>query len=357
MRDLSSLTGKKLLTVSSPESLYSNSLREAKLEYRSLVRRWHPDFSKDPMAADVLAHIVFLYHRAREKILEGNWFEPIEKIEQEEPGLKKFRLHDKSIRTFENLTTHLFELGTMYIGTSSVIFEVHDEFEDLYRRARRQIKSLPFKNQDMAAEMSKNLPQITDEFRTEDALAMVLHKTPDQLLMADVCKHLGGVVTPIEHLGWILNVLYNIACYLEWADITHNAIAPETMFISPLRHSGMLLGGWWYSTEVGAQLHAVPERSLQFIPPDILMNRRADTRSDLELIKSIGRELLGDPLGAQLQFDTTLPNSLVQALLLPSYGSATDDYLSWKYDVLPCSFGPPKFMKLELESADLYKEN
>lgn len=358
MRNLELLTSEKLLAIRSPEALFSCSKIDAKQEYRALARRWHPDRDDSPTAQRVFAHIADLYHGAVKKLRDGSWTEPAEKVDEETPGVKRFRLKDGSVKAIEYLSMRPFELGTMLISNDSVIFEVSNQFVDLFREAMVRIKKLSFVNNDMAAQMGPWLPQIEDVFTTCESKIVVLRKTPDQLLLADVLKHMGGRLDPIEHVGWILNVLLNLACYLEWSGTTHNAIALDTIFVSPLRHSGMLLGGWWYSAYVGQRLRALPDRSFHIIPCDILMNKCADGTADLELIKALGRELLGasDAGRAPGSFDETIPQPIQEWLQMPSSGSATIDYAQWKNEVLPAAFGRPKFVKLNLASADLYKE-
>lgn len=355
MRNLDSLSAETLLAIKNPESLYTKSLYEAKREYRALARRWHPDGTDSPLAHKVFAQIVQLYQAALNKILDGTWIEPAEKIEDARPGIKTFRLIDGSLKTIHYLTARPFELGHMYIADNYVVFEVNDEFSDLFRNGRAQIRCLKYKDDDMAAEMSKFLPQIADEFRTAESRALVIRKTPDQILLADVLAHYGDGLMELEHIGWILNVLYNIACYLQWLGVAHNAFSPDTFFISPVRHSGMLLGGWWYAAEYEERLNALPDRTLKYIPSDVIDHRLADGRTDLELIKAIGREILGDADGTQLCVNE-LPFDLVDFLQLPSSGCATEDYAAWKYGALPVVFGTPRFVAMNLDTHALYKE-
>lgn len=357
MRSLESLPAERLLCIKEAELLFSQSPRQAKEEYRMLARRWHPDFEKTPIAPRVFTHLVQLYELAQQKLEDGSWREPVDKVETQKPGIKRFRMPDGSIKAVECISTRNFELGTMFIGKQSVSFEATNEFEDLFRHGRRQIKSLNFEDHAMAAEMSQYLPQISEEFKTGNSQIMVLRKTPDQFLLADILAYYSGKLPQIEHVGWILNVLYNICCYLEWQHISHNAISIDTFFISPLRHAGMLLGGFWYATPIGTQLKAIPDKCLQFIPPDILSCKQADTRSDLELVKALGRELLGDATGAHLRHNTKLPEALTEWLTLPSDGRATADYTEWKHRVLRASFGAPKFFRMNLTHSDLYKED
>lgn len=356
MRNLDVLNAEKILSIKSPEFLFSQAPDEAKKEYRMLALRWHPDNRPDAQAQEVFSHIILLYRDAQEKFANGNWDEPVEKVEQEAPGKKKLRLDTGAIKVIEYTSKRPFELGTMYIGDNHVSFEVKEEFTDLFHNARRQIRNLKFENDDMAVEMARNLPQIEEAFKAGRSNVLKIRKTPDQLLLADVLAHYGNRIQPLEHIGWIMNILWNIACYLEWSGVAHNAISPDTMFISPLRHSGMLLGGWWYAAEYGKPLVAVPDRSLQYIPPDIINNAIADGRADLELIKTLGRELLGDAAGTQLAFDDSLPARLTEWLILPADEKAIDNYRDWKYQVLEDCFGAPQFVTMNICSNDLYKE-
>lgn len=355
MRDLSCLTGKKILEVNAPELLFSNNLKTAKNEYRYLIRQWHPDFARSKIAPQVLSHVIKLFSLAKEKLSNGTWREPVEKIEKETPGLKKFLLTNGSIKSFEYKRNRSFELGSMYISDNAVLFEIDSEFEDLYRNGRRRIRSLTFQNENMACELSKNLPVIEDTYSTVDNFYLQISKTPDQFLLADVCDYLGGRVTPTEHVGWILNCLYNLCCYFQWAGITHNAINQETVFISPLRHSAMIIGGWWYSAKEGEKLNALPDTSINAIPPDVLDKKIADYRLDLELIKATGRSLLGDTDGIDLRFDENIPESIIDWLVIPASDDAILDYSTWKHEVLLLAFGTPRFVNMEIESCDFYQ--
>jgi hypothetical protein len=99
MRPLEQLTAENILSVKLPESLFSRSPGEAKHEYRILARRWHPDHQNEPEAVRVFVHIVELYGLARKKLAAGDWDTSCEKIEDQKPGLHRFRLTDNSVKT------------------------------------------------------------------------------------------------------------------------------------------------------------------------------------------------------------------------------------------------------------------
>ncbi|MCA9802258.1 MAG: hypothetical protein KC777_09740 [Cyanobacteria bacterium HKST-UBA02] len=358
MRDLSSLTARQILSVTEPESLFSFCEVTARKEYRQLIRLWHPDSSGNRTdTGRVINHLATLYRQAIAVRKAGTWREPVDKVESEVTGRRRFLLTDGSIREFDYLRSRPFEGGRMFIAEHGVCFEIDREFEDLYRQAVKRIFSLSFADREMALQIGPCLPEILDSFVARTGPVLIVRKTPDQLLLADVLEHFGGSIKPVEHLGWILNVLYNIACYLQWSGITHNAIATDTLFVSPMRHTGMLLGGWWYSAPLKERLLALPSRCLDFAPPDIVARKRADIRLDLESIKATGRELLGDRSGARLQFESDeIPEALRAWLLCPTTGRAESDYFTFKHEVLTESFGAPRFVKMSLDSQALYRE-
>lgn len=353
MRDLNSLTATQLLSIAQPEFLFSAAPDDAKREYRQLAMRWHPDHGSDP---HVFAHIVGLYKSGVRKRRNLTWHEPADKVDQEVRGIKRFKLRDGSIQTFGYYTRRKFELGILYVSDHLAAFELDSEFEALARNGRRKIRQLSFSDGSMAGAMSPCLPQIVEAFDTTGSTVVIVRKTPDQLLLSDVLDSFGGVIEPAEHVGWILNVVLNIACYLQYADLTHNAISPGTVFVSPLRHSGMLLGGWWYAARQGDQMACLPTRTAELAPPDVIRLKTADARVDLDLIRALGRELLGDINCARLALNKSLPQPLVDWLCLPSSGNANEDYAELRNEILPACFGAPRFVPLNLERKDLYKE-
>jgi len=97
---------------------------------------------------------------------------------------------------------------------------------------------------------------------------LVVEKAPDQVPLRDLLEHLNGKLSA-EHTAWILSSLLNIACYLQYAALTHNAVSPDTFFVSPEAHSGALLGGWWYATAAGARIGALPASTALIVALDV----------------------------------------------------------------------------------------
>ena len=69
------------------------------------------------------------------------------------------------------------------------------------------------------------------------------------------------------------------------------------------------------------------------------MDRRCgDIRTDLELIRALGRELLGDATSLRLEREKAAPRPMLDWLRLPAGDSALRDYRIWMDRVLTVSY-------------------
>jgi hypothetical protein len=251
------------------------------------------------------------------------------------------------------LTSKSFELGQLRIASDFVTFEIERQFDDLYENALGALTNLCAGSMEMAAEFSQYLPQVLKASEEREYKTVVFRKTPDQILVADILANTGGTLPP-EHVAWIINALLNIACYLQWLELVHPAINADTLFISPLRHSVMLLGGWWYAQREGYTFAALPDATVPLVSVDVAP--QADCGLHVELIKALGRKLLGYEDKTLLLSDRTIPLDMSWWLTESTTGDALSAYRSWKNEVLPVCFGQPRFIEWRLNAADVYKE-
>jgi len=262
--------------------------------------------------------------------------------------MKSFRFirSELSIDEFigEGSKHYSFELGEMYINQENVVFSLNKDHYDLFDNAKKMINGLKYKSDSMEAEISKYLPAVVLDFETETELVMIVKKPPDLILLKDVLAYFGGRLDP-KHTAWILSSIYNILCYFKLEDIIHNDISLNTYFISPKFHSGAILGGWWYSSKTGAKLVAVPGRTYNLLPSDIKSSKISDSRVDLDLLRAVGRELLGDPTGANI----AAPEAMKVWLMGASSGDSFGEYSTWGSTVINESFGGRFFTDMELD--------
>lgn len=344
--DITALSAEALLAIplSVPERLFTGDPDQAQREFRTLAAHWHPDRCSRPEATAVFQHLNRLYEAAERKLRDGVW---------QTPGLLTLRGNDGTRYQIRYLREREFELGQRFIGPETVTWLVEKQHADLFENALEIIAGLRFADGRMAAQLQPSLPEIAARFETADRLALVLRKAPDLLLLSDVLDHFNGRMEA-RQVAWIISSLLNLVCYLDYAKLAHNAILTDAVFISPPRHSSALLGGWWYAVRQGQSMRAAPALTVQYAPFDVINHKRGDIRTDLELVRAMGRTLLGDVSGARLAREKAAPPAMLDWLRLPASGSPVQEYQTWQRRVLKASFGERRFVKLDVSVNDLY---
>ena len=329
-----------------PELLFTGSADSAKKEYRKLASIWHPDRCKDAQANAVFAWLKDLYQVAEAKLASGAW---------EVPGLLRVTSTAGTSYEIRYLRKMKVDMGQMYVGNSVLVFDIAAENEDLVAQALATLSGFTYASASMEAEFSRYFPELQQRIETPTGAVLIFKKTPDLLLLQDVLDHFKGEM-PARHVAWVISRLLNIACYLErQGKVAHNAIALDSVFISPKFHSAALLGGWWFSARLGAPLKAATRRMTLFAPPDVMQRKVADSRTDLELIKALGRELLGDVTGVRLFKNSAVPSALANWLQMSSAQDAVGGFKEWQERVLIDAFGQREFVELALTQQELYK--
>lgn len=327
-----------------PERLFRGDGSALRREWHALAARWHPDRNPaEPRATQVLQHINALYDAAQHKLANGLW-----------EGSGVLTLHGADGRTHElrYLRMRGFELGEAYIGATFVAYAVEKAYRDLFDAALRTIDGFRYADAAMQTEVSRALPQREAVIETAERLVLVVRRKADTVALSDLLDHLGGRIDA-KHAAWIVSGLASLACYLEWANLMHGAIAPDTVFVSPKGHSIALLGGWWYAAPAGTKLTALPQRTAEALPPVVMSRKRAACAIDGELIRQLAREALGDAGGTKLLRDKSVPAAFAQWIAHPPGGSAFDDYQRWE-KAREASFGRRKFIELPVKPGDIY---
>lgn len=328
-----------------PERLFKGSLEDVKKAWRQLAMRWHPDRSGDPRAVEVFQHIGAMLEQVQEQIRLGDW---------ESHGQLRLTALDGKSYEIHYLRRHRFELGSLYVAGTVAAFVIDLAHDDLVQRAEHTIRSLDYPTEKMRQQIAPHLPSypFAGAFRTADAWVVVMRKSPDLLLLRHVLDHFGGRLDP-RHVAWVVSSLLNLCCYFQHAGIAHNALSLDTCFLSPPDHSVAVLGGWWYAARLGERMAAAPASTLDWAPHDLMTTQRAAIRTDLELVRAIGRALLGDIGGSSLEREGA-PRAMAQWLRLPASNDPIDEYRTWRNQVLHDSFGARRFAELPLTQSDIY---
>ncbi len=332
-------TAEEILAISAnePERLFRTPDQVA-ATYHRLAMLWHPDRAGG--RREVFEHLTALREAAELHVRQGCW---------RTPGWLEL-----AGRRLPYFRTYPFELGTAYLGDSFITYVVEQDFHPLACRAETAINGLGFANDRMAAEMRPRIPRLHDAFDTEKGQrVLVLQKPAGLVRLSDLIMHQGGTVDP-RHVAWVISDLLNTACYLgAFQRIAHMGLSAETVFVSPERHVATLLGGWFYATPLDAPLVAIPERTDQLLPAVARHTERAIGSIDLELIRGIGREMLGDLSGRRLADNKDVPAAMRDWLRRPSGLDAIAEYKAWP-SILEDSFGARRFTELPVKASDLY---
>lgn len=319
--------------------LFTGGWDEMKAAYRRLVHRWHPDHNADPQAHEVFIRVQSLYQAATRRKREA---------------LVEFTTNTGQRFQFHSQQKTRFELGSVYRGRGSLGYFLEKHHDDKALHFQRMIQNLVFANDAMKTQISPCLPSLRGVYQGDLGSLVVIRRDQEGILLRDVLDHYisqGRAIDP-RHVGWILNCLHNLACFFSHTGIAHQGIGLDTVWINPRKHSVQLLGGWFHSLAIGGRIHALPGYSASFAPRSYLEGKVATGRLDQECIRGIGRTLLGDASGQR--FDRKTPKQITSLLRLPATGTALEEYQRWKQALL-ASYGPPKFVAMELSFSDIYK--
>jgi hypothetical protein len=330
---------------SEPERLFKVP-GSIKADYHALAMFWHPDRNSDARASDVLARITALYKMAQEKVAKGIWHPP---------GLFEVTGSDGKRRSIRYRARRTFELGEMLIGMSLVTFIIPKQYENLVLAGLKCVGSMRYPNDRFRLSLEPHLPKVEKMFDGADKSTVIcVRKRPDEILLADLIKHMGGSIPP-KHAAWIISSLLNLACYLQISKMTVNGLSPSTVFVSPQKHAVSLYGGWWYAAPTGKPITALSPETFPLASRKLRTGKIAGHELDMESIKAIGRACLGDISGGSFRTRADLPAPFTQFLQLPATKPAVVEYENWP-KILEASFGPRRFHELNISGTDVYPD-
>jgi hypothetical protein len=347
MKTLDSISATEILRTNTPEKLFSVSTEdELKRAYRKLSMLWHPDKhisdGKDTNAT--FAHIQMLYEKALLRMKNGEWNKG-----------NIFRITDKDNNKFEIkfFVKNPFEFGSVYIGRTITAWEFNKTDIEFADRAVKFLNKLTFANDKMKGEFTKYLPEIAKIIHTNNSVIIILKKNEQSISLRDVLNYYKGFVDP-KHVAWILSGMYNLACFNQYNGIMQAGFSLDNYFINPSTHLGQIIGGWWYTHRHNEKLFALSSEAVNIAPVKMINNKQADMTLDLELIKLIGRQLLGDPAGVKMNSDPRVPKAMANWLSDCADKDAFKSYATWQKEILEKSFGVRRFAKMELTQSDIY---
>lgn len=87
--------------------------------------------------------------------------------------------------------------------------------------------------------LNRSFPSLVGRFELNNGSYMVVLSKAESMYPVEMFGDLTA-----KHVEWIVSRLENIACVMEYNEMTHGGISPENVFINPKTHEAALLGGW-----------------------------------------------------------------------------------------------------------------
>ncbi len=337
----------QILSISKCGDLFPNDINKTKAQYKELAKVWHPDTNKSPKASDVFAKINELYNKALKLINEGVWEKTNYIIICKESGDKM---------AIDYYSTFDFELGTCYIANTKIIYLLSSDKRKYYDNAIKQVKSLKYKDRNMEEKFSMFFPKIDQTFKTNKGEYVIsLTKTEDVYPLKDIFEYFDNKILD-KHVAWILSRLCNLTCFMKFNNMVHNGISINNCFVSPKYHSILLLGGWWYATKENEMMIGTTKDIFDIMPVLTKSNRESSSLTDLESVKLLARQLLGESNCRKLALNTKIPKPFINYLICGSGSDSYDEFAKWD-KALTESYGERKFLTMEIKNLYERKED
>lgn len=347
--NIDNLSEKDILNVKTgqPEIIFSGTECEIKKTYKKLSLLWHPDKTKNKNSSAVFSHIHDLYISAIEKLANGTLGTGKNILEITSLDGKKFKL------TY--IKEKNFEMGKYYIAHNIVAWCFDNNHIDEVKEGLKNLDSVKFIDETMRTAFKKYIPEVIELIESESVFYVLMKKPKGFLNVGDIWEHYKRNI-PAEHVAWIVSNLYNQLCFIHHNNLMFGGINTDNYYINPETHEGMLVGGWWYSCKQEQPLSMLSTNAVDVAPVSLLNSKKAEYLLDLEMVKLLGRELLGDKTGNYLKKNTSIPESFTQWFRVGSKGTAISEYSQWNNQVLIKSFGKRKFVEMKINSDDIYRE-
>lgn len=329
-----------------PYELFNDNIYDIKKMYVELMKTYHPELNGNKEEYnEIIKKINKLYNEAQESIKKGVW---------NKPGLIRLKLVNGDNYEISFRISHDFELGKMYIGNNSILYLFDEENEKLAINSLKRINSLKYLNEDMKKEFEKCLPKVCTSFKTVTGkIGIVIEKDEDLILLKDLLEYSNGKVLA-STVNLILHSLYNIICFVHFNKLTHNGISIDNYFISIKKQYGALLGGWWYSEEMGKDNISYSKEIFNIIPYKINEVKKFNTLVDLESIKFLGRTLLEDMNGVLLKTDMNILIKISSWLKENTTGNTYEEYSAWSN--ISNYFKNKNEVKISIDKDELYRK-
>lgn len=320
-----------ILNSISPEEVFSFNNIEG--EFRELVKQYHPDVNPHPQTGKVIEKIISLYREGLRRKKEGLWG----------TSRNSVILHISSKKiVYKYYETYEMEIGKVFIGKSSLLFCIKDEFVDLRNNASFVLSSFTYDTEGMREEFAHRFPPIVP---FSPPSYFILQKPFSYVRLRDVVNYYKGELHP-KSTAWIISNLYNLLCFFFHNKYIHGDISLDSIYIEPQAHTLFLSSYFYGSFGDNKKFAALPERTIDYCNYLQRNGYVRDFRVDGDLLRLVGSELnnKNTPLPMKKYFNS------------PASGNIYEEYKIWMNEVLPSSFGERKFFEMDTSAKLIYSK-
>lgn len=153
---------------------------------------------------------------------------------------------------------------SMFAAKSGVIYVFPAGKKALAQRMLENVSALKYPAADLK-DLKVLVPSLKGEYDLMDGGKMLVFGKGENVFPLALFGNL-----PYQHVAWIISRLENIACLLNYNDVTHNGIETDSIFINPKTHEAVLMGAWWRLGHdiTGADLRAIRETAKKLLGRD-----------------------------------------------------------------------------------------
>ncbi len=219
----------------------------------------------------------------------------------------------------------------VYVARRNIIYHFAKENASKAEDYRRNIAKLDYPSADVRS-LSDFFPKISGGFVLKDgSFILVVSKDEDEYPL-----RLFGILSG-RHTAWVISRLENLCCVLEFSNIAHPEINPDTVFINPYTHQASLYGNWWAAG----------------MNNDLRGLRRLKVEENLKGLRNTAAELLGFEDSSKVRDMEDVPKVLTDFVAGKPCSNAYDDFAKWD-DTLIKAYGERKFVRMDTEDEEIY---
>jgi len=268
--------------------LFSDDKEVAKHQFRDYCKLYHPDVDNSEQAKKLFDIIQKFYTTNSIKSVHYQTVKETITFKNKKTG-KGFEISNPVILNNG--------ICSIYHTLTKIVFEYHMSYKKFFDNFLKINSSFKYANADMEEQFKRLFPRIVKSFETDrGTLCILMDKTNEVLNLGRIVRAYTNNKEkfPEKQAAWILNRLYNIACYVNYNGLVFNGFTLDNLWVSPEMHTVLPLSGWEYTTKQGQDMIGVPKDVYKLLPIKVKDSKQSDIITDLESIKQIGRILYKD---------------------------------------------------------------